>query len=68
MFIDLDNYSISDGEFGLSRSIPNSQLSVWFNETKKKEVLKQSILGCPELLPLEMFENDHMKVHKKPMD
>ena len=39
-----------------------------FDDRRKKEALKQAILGCPDLMSLEMFENDHIKNHGRPMD
>ena len=32
-----------------------------FTSDRKKEALKQAILGCPKLMSLEMFENEHIK-------
>ena len=39
-----------------------------FASDRKKEALKQAILGCPELMSLEMFENEHIKQHKRSVD
>ena len=35
---------------------------------KKKECLKQAILGCPNLISLEMFENLHLQKHGRTLD
>ena len=35
---------------------------------KKKECLKQAILGCPDLISLEMFENLHLQKHGRTLD
>ena len=37
------------------------------DEKKKKDSLKQAILGCPDLVSLEMFENLHRQKHGKPV-
>ena len=39
-----------------------------FDDRRKKEALKQAILGCPDLISLEMFENEHVKNNGRPMD
>ena len=39
-----------------------------YDEKKKKDSLKQAILGCPDLVSLEMFENLHRQKHGKPME
>ena len=37
------------------------------DDKKKKDSLKQAILGCPDLVSLEMFENLHRQKHGRPM-
>ena len=39
-----------------------------YDEKKKKDSLKQAILGCPDLVSLEMFENLHRQKYGKPME
>ena len=38
-----------------------------YDEKKKKDSLKQAILGCPDLVSLEMFENLHRQKYGRPM-
>ena len=39
-----------------------------YDDAKKKDSLKQAILGCPDLISLEMFENLHLQKHGKTLD